>query len=571
MLLCAIGARGQQRIGPDEIRVITRPYVPVQHVLHVQTSEVQVNVIVRDAHGKVVPGLKQQDFALFDQNKLQKISAFLELHADTPSTEAPAASAPNNAAQPAVVNLAAPPPARFLVLFFDDLNSESADLRRAQAAAERFVNEEMRATDRVAIFSNSGEGLEAFSEDKQKILAAIEKLHGRPRVPERGLQDCPTINTYEAYLITDKLDPDALAFRASQLSQCYNIPINGAREMTLALARTTWNVAEETAQNTLARMQAAIKALSTAPGQRTLLMASSGFLTQTLEYDQDLIVNQALHASVVIDALDAKGLYTDVEGRPAVSEINGPLAQPGSVAGQPPIYEQRMAAESGMAMTAALAELADSTGGRFFHNNNDLAGAYREMASAPALTYLLSFVPDANDGKYHKLKVKLASGMHYDVQSRNGYFSPPKNANAPSPVLTAEEKLDKELKASDAPDGVPLVVTASEGKISSGQPVLWVDVHVDTRPLHFQQEKDRHVEDLMFVSALFDSHGKMIEAKESDVLMALRDPSLAEISSTGLGARLYLEAPPGNYSLREVVCEQVDGKVAAVTRKVEIK
>jgi hypothetical protein len=121
--------------------------------------------------------------------------------------------------------------------------------------------------------------------------------------------------------------------------------------------------------------------------------------------------------------------------------------------------------------------------------------------------------------------------MHYDVQSRDGYFSPAKTAPA-SPVLTVEEKLDKELKATDAPDGVPLVVNASEGKISSGQSVLWIDLHVDTRTLHFQQQKDRHVQDLLFVSALFDSQGKMIEAQESDVLMALRDSSLAEISST---------------------------------------
>jgi hypothetical protein len=107
------------------------------------------------------------------------------------------------------------------------------------------------------------------------------------------------------------------------------MPMTGSREMTLALARETWSLAEETSQNTLLRLQAAIQALSAAPRQRTLLVAFSGFLTETLEYDQDIIVHQAVRAGVVIDALDSKGLYTVNAGAPELSEINGPLAQPG--------------------------------------------------------------------------------------------------------------------------------------------------------------------------------------------------------------------------------------------------
>ena len=96
-------------------------------------------------------------------------------------------------------------------------------------------------------------------------------------------------------------------------------------------------------------------------------------------------------------------------------------------------------------------------------------------------------------------------------------------------------------------------------------------MHVDIQPLHFQQQKDRHVQQLTFISALFDSQGKLAGARQSDVLLALRDDSLQKLSTTGFNARLYLEAPPGNYNLREVVFEEVDGKMTTSTRTVQIR
>ena len=59
-----------------------------------------------------------------------------------------------------------------------------------------------------------------------------------------------------------------------------------------------------------------------------VLLASSGFVSGTLEMEQDQLTEQALHANVVINALDAKGLYTTVidastRGEPAVAGLSG--------------------------------------------------------------------------------------------------------------------------------------------------------------------------------------------------------------------------------------------------------
>jgi VWFA-related protein len=72
-----------------------------------------------------------------------------------------------------------------------------------------------------------------------------------------------------------------------------------------------------------------------------------------------------------------------------------------------------------------MAELADATGGTYFHNSNDLSGGFRKLTLAPEYLYLLEFTPQdvKQDGSYHRLKVKLAQdGLK--LQARRGYFAP---------------------------------------------------------------------------------------------------------------------------------------------------
>jgi VWFA-related protein len=77
-----------------------------------------------------------------------------------------------------------------------------------------------------------------------------------------------------------------------------------------------------------------------------------------------------------------------------------------------------------------MSELADGTGGTFFHNSNGLEGGLKSLAQGPEYLYLLEFSPEKfkPDGSYHCLKVELnQDGLK--VQARRGYFAPalPKN------------------------------------------------------------------------------------------------------------------------------------------------
>lgn len=72
-----------------------------------------------------------------------------------------------------------------------------------------------------------------------------------------------------------------------------------------------------------------------------------------------------------------------------------------------------------------MAELADGTGGTYFHNSNDLEGGLQALTVVPEYVYLLelSLQNVKLDGSYHPLRVKVdQEGLK--VEARRGYFAP---------------------------------------------------------------------------------------------------------------------------------------------------
>ena len=113
-------------------------------------------------------------------------------------------------------------------------------------------------------------------------------------------------------------------------------------------------------------LEGAIRRLSAAPGERVLVFVSSGFfLTDELRQEETEIMDRAIRANVRISSLNARGLYALVPG--------GDASTP-TTAGGPDVMriKDQYQRESALAEEDIMAELADATGGRYFHNNNDL-------------------------------------------------------------------------------------------------------------------------------------------------------------------------------------------------------
>jgi hypothetical protein len=105
------------------------------------------------------------------------------------------------------------------------------------------------------------------------------------------------------------------------------------------------------------------------PGERTILLASPGFMAGTLTDRLDEIAAHALRAGVVINALDPRGLYA---GPPAA-------ALPEALISRLSYYGTRLVSEH----TNVLFAMTSSTGGELFRNNNDLLQGFRRLGRAP--------------------------------------------------------------------------------------------------------------------------------------------------------------------------------------------
>ena len=575
----AAGLIFAQQPAADEVRVSGQPYVQQAPMFRADVKLVDAGVVVRDGHGRPVAGLKQSDFRILDDGKEQKIAAFSEVRAagSVKLAAKSAAAADSNVAAVETATASAAPAtvnrARYLAVFFDDVNmaygEEAGDLKRAQSAAEHYVKTLLRPGVQIAIFTASGSPGLDFTRDAEKLLAAIGQVKAHPQYSQKA---CSGMNPYQAYRIAVEHDREtmALTVAAENRGGCPSATPGSANGVRLQ-AEQMWDRIKEMSSATLGAVRRAVNQLSAKPGERVLMLASAGFVGQTLELQQDKIIDEAVRSGVTINALVTKGLYNELP--PGERFDQDP--QPGkAIYTVLPGYQRWSKAEAAevaerpMVMDEAMGNLARGTGGVLFHNNNDLNAGFRETAAAPESSYRIGFTPEGApaDGSYHKLQVKLSHRGSYSVEARPGYFA--QDEMAPESLRAA---LDKEVMGTDAMSGVAARVSLQIEKLADDRRIVHVIAHVDVSKLEFLNQNERRNQRLTFVAAFFDAQGKMVAAKEGRIDLALTPETFGRLSASGVNGELSFPLQSGEYKLRAVMTEAVKGGMAASTYPVEVK
>jgi VWFA-related protein len=293
VLAAGIVTGAQEPKPVQEVRVSAKPYAPAPVALRVETNLIEVGVVVRSHDGHAISGLKRESFVLTDQGLSRELAYFA---VETPGVRRENPQTPIGgglAGQPALATMehsaqkgAAAQP-RFVALYFEDFGTNSGDLKRAQIAGRRFVHEGLDDSDRVAMFSSSGDFLD-YTGDKAKLIAAIDKLRSHPKFSEVGLGGCPRISPYDAYEISVLFDPAAIEAATKEAAKC----AAAAGDDSAYIGRTRGNVAGQgiqgqadilwgqiriASQATLDAIGRALRSLQAMPGRRLFLLVSSGF------------------------------------------------------------------------------------------------------------------------------------------------------------------------------------------------------------------------------------------------------------------------------------------------------
>jgi len=531
----------------------------------VRVNEVLVHVVVRDELGKIIPNLKKEDFQLFDNRKPQSITSFRVETPESNAVRSQAVTTENPDGGPPTVTPIPTLPQRFVAVVFDDTDLAMQDAASVHYAGQKLFDA-LPPGDRVGIFSTSGQVTVDFTSERLKLKDSLSRIVPRPLTGSAtGTADCPTISFYQARQIIEYHDAAALNIAEQEFVACSSVahppPPAVIEQVAMGKANSVLLTGEGQIDMVYRHIEEALRRLAAMPGQRVMVFVSPGFIVTMSTRSQGDLVDRANRSNIAINTVDARGLYTpDLLGD--ISQPSIDLPQTSGIRDSFRVAEQF---ENGV----ILGELADGTGGTFFHNRNDLDVGMQRAMSAPDVSYVLGFSPQnmKMDGNFHTLKVSLTNKSKYVLQARKGYYAP---RHLKDPAEAAKEEIQEAIFSQEEIRDVPIELQTQFFKSSDTQAKLAVLTRVDMNAIRFRKDAGRSNDNLTFATAIFDENGNFITGGEKILEMKLLDPTLTRLDKTGLTVKSSFDIKPGTYLVRMVVRDGEGAQMAAKNGAVTI-
>jgi hypothetical protein len=236
---------------------------------------------------------------------------------------------------------------------------------------------------------------------------------------------------------------------------------------------------------------------------------------------------------------------------------------PGGNAETPPglriDVKQEFDRKAGYADEGIMEDLADATGGTFFHNDNDYFAGFKRLAAQPEYIYVLGFSPQnlKLDGSLHALKVTLTHGAGLQLQARRSYFV--------GHAAEREEEAKEAFFSRDEIHGLPveLLTENSNGGLS-------ILARIDLKRLYFRKSEGRNNDTLTLMSGVFDRNGNYVTGSLRTVDLKLKDQTLEEYLQERMTVRTDLDVASGSYTVRLVIRDSEGQVMSALNSAVVI-
>jgi VWFA-related protein len=525
------------------------PSQPPNTAIRIDVNLVQVDAVVTDSRNRRISDLQASDFDLFQDGKPQAITNFSYVGKQPGQ---PAAAGPRSATVKLAKGDVPPPPPvlqpaavhRTLALVVDDLGLAAENIPPVRDAIRKFVDNEMRPDDLVAIVrTGAGMGaLQQFTTDKRLLYEALDRVkYGQSRV---GVSSFAPLGS----------GPTGRGARAA-------IELDHLREDTFAVG-------------SLGAIRFVVNSMAGFPGRKSVVLFTEnvrlifrGATDQMVAQAVQQLSDAANRAAVVIHAIDPRGLP------------NFNLTAQDNTAGMSRRRVSRTPAQRETEMERTeegMFALSDATGGLFLHDLNDLGAALRKAADDSEGYYLIGYHPDAStfetsggERRFHKIEVKVKKpGLR--VRSREGFFGEPGSGSGSS-EHTREAQLNRALQSPYAGSMHPRL-TAIFSSARQGGSFINVWVHFDVKELKWSSEPDgSHQAQADVAGATFDENGLALAAVDTTFPLQLNAAQYGDALKKGLVYALSVPiASPGPYLVRAALRDPATEASGAAEQFVEV-
>ena len=548
-----------QRAEPDPQKKSPQT-IDQDDVVRITTNVVQIDAVVTK-DGKQVTDLKAEDFEIFEDKKPQKITNFSYVSNISRSSENVVTTSPNkdrNAAPIAPVVVRAGDPHRTMAIVVDDLGIAFESIGRVRNQLRKFVEQDMRPNDLVAIIRTGGEvgALQQFTTDKRLLLRAIENLRwnissrlGVSMLPPVGLDIDPPLSSNIQYPIMDTL-------------QAIRFILNGMREMpgrkSMLLLSDSLPVESEVLSLPSTPIRAAIPSedRSESDPWPTEMYGNNLALQRVAEL--------AIRASVVIYAANTAGLLPT--GITAADNFNVNLRPTGSQ----PFNTLSMRSHILQNASSGLDVLTRRTGGFLTKNSNNFG--IKRVAEDQNGYYLIGYRPASEtfNRRFHNIKVRVKrSGL--SVRTRSGFFGMTDEDAMPI-QYTARDQIALALMSPFGASDIEVHLSAVFANLPQRGSLIRSLIHFPASAITFTNEPDGWHKAILNLSCIvFGDNGGVVQQLSETREVRLRAESFDQIIRDGLTYQYDVPLKKhGSYQFRVAVRDAGSARIGTAREFIDV-
>jgi VWFA-related protein len=512
---------------------------------------VVIDVNVKDRSGKVIPDLRKGDFTVLEDGKPQQISVFefqkLEGDANLPPVpatkpvEAGSAPAPRRAEITAPVGKPAPvirfQDRRLVAMLFDFSTMGIPEQSRVQVAAQKFIREQLKPADLVAIMTASTGPLKMvqdFTSDRDRLVEVVKQ------------------------------------FQIGEASELAGVAGNGGDNTTGEDTGTAFN-ADETEFNIfntdkqLATLESAAKLLAAFPEKKALIYFSSGISKSGFDNQASLeaAVNAAKRSNVAFYPIDARGLVASAPaGDASAAASRGTSSLTGTQ-----MQSQRDTFNDSQ---ETLSTLAFDTGGKLFVDDNDLALGMEKARDDITSYYIIGYYSTdiKLDGKYRRAQVKLNADIQAKLDYRSGYFG--QKEFGKFTATDKENQLQQALMLGDPLTDLSLSAEIDYFRLARDRYFVPFSVKIPGSEIALAKSRGNEQTEFDFIGQVRDDHTKLVSVVRDGIKIKLAQQTAAQLSSRPIAYDTGFTLPPGTYNLKFLARENETGKMGTYETKFTI-